>query len=206
MDYLLERCLSQAIMLAEVTRRELKLILKELVSLYACDDKKFQSIISLVDNAVFKELKSSQSIKLHLNYINSFCPNEDEFGKKRDEAKVLKLKKGVLDGLDNLMQSTPQAKDFIEGIAERYTENNNLIITYALLLYFNNAKDSVYLPLLRKAEGKGKVEAGLILLNFETEENKQYFFNKLCNNKELSVRPGVLKEIADFHKMSTKEI
>lgn len=198
MRYLLKKCIAQAFKLEQLTGYSVKDLLRGyLIDIYSCGDCVDDEVYKILENETFKKLQSSKQIDIYRNYINSFCLNPKAFGLTSIEKSFIELKYESCVFGENLRNLSSFNHNGIENLAKCYSEDDDLSITYALLVYVNSKKQNtdIVLPLLRKASSKGKAEATVILMNVDGSQDKQALYEKLKSSKEMLVRKNELSEI-----------
>lgn len=199
MTYLQKLCLSQTLYLSKLFQdTDMQSLLGQVLPLYACNKKDGEALSSLLQNNVYSLLDSSLAVCIHQNYIGSFCPDKNAFGRKQIEADALEIKKNVYTNIERMLENS-YSKTFLEVLSDHYLEKDELCITYALALYLSGGASELYLPLLRKAEAKGKIEAGIILMSVDSSVNKKSYLDKLSKNRIIILQKDIIEKIENFY-------
>ena len=151
-------CLKQAVMQDSMSD---SFEVSSLFDLYALGSAERGTIEDLWSNDVFMRLTSSDAVLLHENYLESFCPNKHEFGKKAEEWQALELKRLALEFVERTQTLEKTA------LSSAMEKDDRLSIVTAVNYHLNGVNRDVVLPLLRRADGHKQAEAAILLLAFE---------------------------------------
>lgn len=196
MSFLTEHCLFQTLILSAIMQQDEASTFSRLAPLYALSNNDYARLRELLSDDTFQKLNSSSSVILHENFLQTFCPDKNEFGNKSEEWHALEIKRKVYTIFENLGS---EMHDIHETLSAATNKSDKLSVTLALLYYLSKAKSEMFLPFLRRAEGHGNAEATVLLMALE-KERKATLFEKLCNSKELLlVQDDTLQKLADYY-------
>lgn len=174
MKFISQLCLKQAIIQDSLSD---SFEISSLFDLYAMGSAERGAIEDLWDNDVFMRLTSSDAVLLHENYLESFCLNKHEFGKRVEEWQALELKRLAFEFVE---RTQTLDKATLSATAEK---DDQLSLVTAVNYHLNGVGSDVFLPLIRRADAHKCAEATILLLAFEP--NRRYeLFSKLENNIE----------------------
>ena len=177
MKLLTKLCLAQAIVQSEIAADDNGIPVR-LFDLYALDKAEKDKIEGVWHNDIFQRLTSSAAVILHQNFLESFCTNKTEFGKKQAEWLTLEIKRKALEFVER-MQSADKAA--LNNAAEK---DDQISLAMAVYHYLNGVSGDVFLPLIRRADAHKCAEATVLLLAFEPGRRHE-LFERLAHNVEL---------------------
>ena len=156
-----------------------------------------ETLLRLLGNEEFKQLRSCSMLELYHNYIVSFCEDKKAFGLRAHEGEAIRLKYHVL-GIIEELSKIPTA-NIISALCENY--DKNMSVVYALTLYCSNPRAKTgYLTALKKAiRDADGLDACIALLYLES--GRKEWLEALHRNETVQFYPDV-KDALEHHYLA----
>lgn len=155
---------------------------------YISDDARLNSVLA---HPTFQKLDSSRAINMQMNYVQSFCSDDAEFGKSPDELGALEMRFDAISLVEELSKDATKP-DPLAVLCELQKEKGVCGAAVVLSLYVRGYFDNQSRAMLGKALKKGDLDAGIVAFYFAAgEAYRQQICSEILKMPESRLYPEI---------------
>ncbi|MBD5584979.1 MAG: hypothetical protein HDQ88_07850 [Clostridia bacterium] len=207
MKYFTERSLYYTFLLQEILEGEAD-GWSFTAKLFGVRPKEIKTYGKVLKDATLKDLTTVQDINMYRNFLNGFCTDKDEFGKRAEEVTAIEARALALHKVDTLFGDLLIKGNRLRTLSHNYERDHVGAVLYALSILHmgkNAEREQLAKEILFKELTQGKnSDAGLILLKLTEGEELKTVKSELVSTPDMLLRPDVLRRLASKYGASCK--